>query len=121
MTVKAGDTAIKLAARNKPANASLDQMLVAMLRANPQAFVNGNVNRLRVGTVIDLPDEAAATAMSTKEARAVLATQSRDFNDFRRRLATMTTAAPAVSTERQVTGKIKENVKVKSASHTSPD
>jgi pilus assembly protein FimV len=33
--VQSGDTAGKLAAANKPATISLDQMLVALLRSNP--------------------------------------------------------------------------------------
>jgi pilus assembly protein FimV len=39
VTVQSGDTAGKIAAAHKPANISLDQMLVAMLRANPDAFI----------------------------------------------------------------------------------
>src|SRR3954470_4465983 len=39
VTVQAGDTAAKIAGANKPATVSLDQMLVAMLRGNPDAFV----------------------------------------------------------------------------------
>ncbi len=52
VTVRAGDTAGQLANAQRPAGVSLDQMLVAMLRANPNAFVNGNVNRLRAGSVV---------------------------------------------------------------------
>ncbi|MEN9844194.1 MAG: FimV N-terminal domain [Pseudomonadota bacterium] len=120
VTTKPGDTAVKLASSHQPPQASLDQMLVAMLRANPQAFVNGNVNRLRAGATLEIPNATAVSAVSNKEAREILATQSRDFSEFRRRLAGMTTAAPAAPVERQVTGKINE-VKVKSANNTSPD
>ena len=37
-------------------------MLVAMLRGNPNAFIDGNVNLLRAGAVLDLPRRMAATA-----------------------------------------------------------
>jgi pilus assembly protein FimV len=85
--VRTGDTAGRIAAAHKPAGVSLDQMLVAMLRSNPQAFVNGNINRMRSGAVIQLPDQAAAQATSAKEARQIMAAQSQDFNQFRRQLA----------------------------------
>ena len=52
----------KIAAANKPANVSLDQMLVALLRANPDAFIGGNVNRLKAGAVLDVPTEEQAGA-----------------------------------------------------------
>jgi pilus assembly protein FimV len=47
VTVQRGDTASKIAGAHKPADVSLDQMLVALLLANPDAFVGGNVNRMR--------------------------------------------------------------------------
>src|SRR5204863_8330750 len=37
VTVQAGDTAGKIAAANRSANVSLDQMLVAILKGNPDA------------------------------------------------------------------------------------
>jgi pilus assembly protein FimV len=50
VTVKAGDTASKIARSNKPAQVSLDQMLVALLRNNEGAFIGGNLNRLKAGS-----------------------------------------------------------------------
>ena len=82
-----GDTAGRIAAANKPANVSLDQMLVAMLRANPDAFVGGNVNRIKAGAVLDIPTRRQAGAIAAGEARRIVVAQSRDFNEFRRRLA----------------------------------
>ena len=45
VAVKQGDTASKIAAQTKPASISLDQMLVALLRSNPEAFTGGNINQ----------------------------------------------------------------------------
>ena len=39
----------RIANAHRPADVSLDQMLVAMMRANPDAFIQGNVNRVRAG------------------------------------------------------------------------
>ena len=76
VTVQAGDTAGRLANAYKPAGVSLDQMLVAMMRANPDAFIQGNVNRLRAGAVLQMPDQAAAQSTPAPEARQILAAQA---------------------------------------------
>ena len=50
--VRRGDTMHRIAGRVAPAGATLDQTLVALQRANPQAFDGGNMNRLRAGSVL---------------------------------------------------------------------
>ena len=119
--VAAGDTAGKIAANNLPANVSLDQMLVALLRGNPQAFIGNNINRLKAGTVLDLPTEAEAAAISAGEARQNMVAQSKDFNNFRRKLAENAPAMASKATDRVVTGKIEAKVDDKKAAVVTPD
>ncbi|WP_442909530.1 FimV/HubP family polar landmark protein [Hydrogenophaga sp.] len=109
--VQAGDTAGRIAAANKPANVSLDQMLVAMLRSSPNAFIGGNVNRIKAGAVVDLPTADQAGAVSAGEARQTIAAQSRDFNDFRRRLAGAAPEAEVGAADRQAAGRVQAEVK----------
>ena len=109
--VQTGDTAGGIAAANKPANVSLDQMLVAMLRQNPNAFISGNVNRMKSGVVLDLPSAAEAGAIATAEARQTITAQSRDFNEFRRRLAGNAPEAGVAAADRQATGQVQTEVK----------
>ena len=87
VNVKVGDTASKIAGAIKPANVSLDQMLVALLRTNPMAFISNNVNRIKAGSVITVPSAEQAAATPATEAAQIIIAQSRDFNDFRRKLA----------------------------------
>jgi pilus assembly protein FimV len=119
--VAAGDTAGKIAANNLPANVSLDQMLVALLRGNPQAFIGNNINRLKAGAVLDLPTEAEAAAVSAGEARRNLVAQSKDFNNFRRKLAENAPALASKSTDRVASGKIEAKVEDKKAATMAPD
>lgn len=121
VTVRSGDTAGRIANANRPAGVSLDQMLVAMLRANPKAFVNGNVNRLRAGSVLQLPGKEEATATSAKEARQMVAAQSRDFNEFRRRLAAKAPAAKVAAAERSASGQLQTQVQDQSARAAAED
>jgi pilus assembly protein FimV len=95
VTVRAGDTAGRIASANKPSSVSLEQMLVAMLRGNPQAFIDGNINRIKAGAIVDLPDAQAAGEVAADEAKQIIVAQSKDFDAFRRRLATAVPTAPA--------------------------
>ncbi len=108
--VQAGDTAGRIASANRPANVSLDQMLVAMLRSNPNAFIGGNVNRVKAGAVLDLPAQQQAAAIDPGEARQTIAAQSRDFNEFRRRLAGAAPDAGVAAADRQAAGQIQTEV-----------
>jgi pilus assembly protein FimV len=121
LRVKRGDTAGRIAADNLPANVSLDQMLVAMLRSNPQAFIQGNVNRVKAGAVLTLPDAGTAGAVSTGEARQIISAQSADFNEFRRRLASRVPQAPAATAEREAKGQIQAEVKEEKPASVTQD
>ncbi|GAB1385683.1 hypothetical protein MASR1M59_08310 [Melaminivora sp.] len=121
VTVRAGDTAGRLAASHRPGGVSLDQMLVAMMRANPDAFVQGNVNRLRAGSVMQLPSAADAQATSPAEARRIVAAQSRDFNEFRRRLAEAAPAAGQHAADRSASGSVQAQVQDRKPAAASPD
>lgn len=121
VTVKPGDTAGRIANAHRPADVSLDQMLVAMMRANPDAFIQGNVNRVRAGSVLQIPDEATAKSVSNTEARQILAAQSRDFNTFRRKLADAAPSATVASAERSASGKVQAQVEDRKPATTAPD
>ncbi|MBX3609084.1 MAG: fimbrial protein FimV [Hydrogenophaga sp.] len=121
VTVQRGDTAGGIAAANRPSGVSLDQMLVAMLQANPNAFVDGNVNRLRAGAVIDLPNRDAASAVSASEARQTIAAQSRDFDEYRRRLAGAVPQAQVEAADRQASGQVQAEVQDRAAPAPSTD
>jgi pilus assembly protein FimV len=121
ITVKAGDTAGKIALAQKPADVLLDQMLVAMLRANPDAFAGGNVNRLRRGAVLDIPTRAQAESVSPDEARQMLTAQSKDFNEFRRRLAAAAPASAEAAADRKTSGAVLAQVEEKKPAAAAPD
>lgn len=119
--VVSGDTAGRIAEANRPSNVSLDQMLVAMLRSNPRAFIGNNVNRLRAGVVLDLPSAAEASAISAGEARQIISAQSRDFNEFRRRLAGAAPDADVGQADRQAAGSVQTEVQDTRPADTAPD
>ena len=85
--VHAGDTLTAIAADHRVGGASLDQMMVAMLQANPSAFLGGNVNRLRAGRTLEIPSAVAVQQVDPAQARREIAVQSADFAAYRERLA----------------------------------
>ncbi len=66
---------------------SLDQMVVALYRANRDAFIAGNMNRLKAGAVLSLPSAQQAGAIAGPEARREVVAHTRAFDAYRNRLA----------------------------------
>ena len=95
--VKPGDTLSKIAGNYKPDGVSLDQMLVGLYRANPNAFTGKNMNRLRAGQILVVPDADAvkSSAASNTEAHSVVMAHAADFNSYRGKLAEQVERAPA--------------------------
>jgi pilus assembly protein FimV len=60
--VKAGDSLGRIAGQLKPVDVSLDMMLVALYRTNPDAFIGNNMNRLKSGRILSVPDTDAVRA-----------------------------------------------------------
>jgi pilus assembly protein FimV len=121
ITVVRGDTLGQLAMQNLPVNVSLDQMLLALLRSNPEAFVASNVNRLKAGAVLKLPSAADANTVARAEARQTIIAQSRDFNAFRQRLALNARPAQVAASGRETTGKVDSSVAEKTPAATAAD
>ena len=74
--VQPGDTLYQIAEQIRPSNdVSVQQMMLAVQRANEDAFVNNNVNRILAGKVLRIPtnaeialiDQAAAAAQVTAQ------------------------------------------------------
>lgn len=65
---------------------SLDQTIVALLRANPEAFIDGNANRLRAGAVLRIPDDAGIARYTPDEAALVVREQAAQWRGAGRAL-----------------------------------
>ncbi|GGI54483.1 FimV/HubP family polar landmark protein [Oxalicibacterium solurbis] len=122
--VKKGDTLAKIANQYREPGVSLDQMLVALYRANPDAFVGKNMNRLRAGQILSIPAATTAEVIEESEARGVVVAQAADFNRYRSKLAAQVAAANAQPSEegRQTAGgKITTRIQEESGSTNAQD
>lgn len=82
--VSLGDTAVKIASRFKPEGSNMEQMLVALMRMNPQAFPQNNVNVLSAGSSITIPSPEAVNRINQDDAVRALAGQYRVLNAAQR-------------------------------------
>lgn len=87
VTVGKGQTLGQIASLMKPAGVSQDQMLAALFRANPNAFINHNINLVRAGVNLAIPSEGDIAAISKSEARNLVRSHNRQFNEYRAQLA----------------------------------
>src|SRR5512139_152228 len=92
--VRRGDTLSKIASAYKPAEVSLEQMLVALFNANSGAFEGNNMNRLRTGAIVTVPSADAAATTPPSEAARVVRVQAADWRAYRDQVAA---SAPAVA------------------------
>jgi len=115
--VKSGETLRKIAAENQYGGVSLEQMLIGLFQRNRDAFVAENVNRLKAGAILTVPEQSAVESVSPAEARKIYVAHARDWNAYRQKLAASTAKMPdADGVATQVsTGKITAKVDEKIA------
>jgi len=81
--IAAGETLWALAQQHKPANVSVQQMMLALLRANPEGFPTSNINILRKGAVLKVPSAAELAALTRSDAATELARQTQLWQEYR--------------------------------------
>ena len=111
--VRRGETLHRIAQEYLPAGATLDQMLIGLLRENPEAFADGNINRLRAGSTLNIPDQATVASVSAGEARRSVLAQAAEFDAYRNRVAAAVGSRaprPAPETSRESAGRVEPRV-----------
>ena len=104
--VEKGDTLGKIAEETKPVEVSLERMLVAMYRANAKKFDGKNMNRIKAGRILRMPDSdeiaKVTQAAAVKEIRAQVA----DWQVYRQKLAAAQPAPTEQEPKQEAAGKI---------------
>jgi len=102
-TVRSSDTMWQIALNNRPSNSvSVQQMLVAIQEMNPDAFINNNVNLVREGTVLRIPNEQEVRNISTRSAIVEVADQNRQWRDMLEKRGIQTPQRAQIDGSRQV-------------------
>ncbi len=72
-----GQTLWRIAERHLPASdIKLNQYMLAIQQTNPEAFINNNINLMKAGYRLRMPDADSARAMTAAEAAAQVASQT---------------------------------------------
>ncbi|CAI8829119.1 Motility hub protein FimV [Pseudomonas sp. IT-347P] len=80
------DTLWEIAAKARTGG-SVQQTMLAIQALNPDAFIGGNINRLKTGQVLRLPDSVQSTALPQSKAIAEVAAQNEAWRQGRRYVA----------------------------------
>lgn len=112
--VEKGATLGKIASEVKPVDVSLERMLVALYRANTKKFDGKNMNRIRAGKILRMPEpeeiEKVSQIAAVKEIRA----QVVDWQNYRQKLAAAQSVSEEEAPKQEATGKISAAVAEKS-------
>lgn len=111
--IRRGETLGKIAASLKPEGVTLEQMLIGLYRSNPDAFINKNLNLVKSGKILRVPEREELSAVPQQEALKEYRTQVADWNSYRRQLADAAPAAP--ESRAAASGKITPRVEDKAA------
>ncbi|WP_448197361.1 FimV/HubP family polar landmark protein [Pseudomonas putida] len=83
-TTKRRDTLWQIAARNTQSGGSVQQTMIAIQALNPDAFIGNNINQLKVGQVLRLPDRQQVQSIPQAEANREVAEQYAAWREGRR-------------------------------------
>lgn len=101
-----GDNLTRIARQITPDGVDLNQMLVALYRANRDAFIEKNMNLLRVGAILRIPAQQEIASISPKEAVREVRTQTVDWHTYRQRVADMASGLASAQSQQSASGKI---------------
>lgn len=118
--VKPGDNLNKIARAIKPETVSLERMLVALYRANPQAFMGKNMNRLKAGKVLRVPKADEIDKLEQREAKKELRAHVADWNAYRHKVAARLDSRTDNALEREASGKVEQSVSAKGEAGQAP-
>lgn len=82
--VASGQTLSEIAASIGPAGFTADQIMLALLRANPDAFIGDDINWLKRGVVLRVPAAPEVAQYESAEASAVVRAQIERWREARR-------------------------------------
>ncbi|MBV4492441.1 FimV/HubP family polar landmark protein [Pseudomonas oryzicola] len=83
-TTQRRDTLWQIAARNTQGGGSIQQTMIAIQALNPDAFIGNNINQLKVGQVLRLPDQQQIQSIAQSEATREVAEQYAAWREGRR-------------------------------------
>lgn len=105
--VKRGETLRSIAGKLKPEAATVEQMMVGLYQANKDSFLDGNMNRLKKGEVLKVPElESLMLAASPSQARQMVSQQAAEWHAARAQAPAREVAPEPAKDKAAAAGKI---------------
>jgi pilus assembly protein FimV len=112
-TVRTGDTLSAIAGRNAQPGVSIEQLMIAIQRSNPDAFIGGNINRLRAAATLAIPTSGDAQSIAQANAVSEVRAQAATWRGY---VARVSDSVPYVAADQpsarasgRVTGAVADN------------
>ncbi len=97
ITVNQGDTLFRIASGVKPEGISLEQTMMGLYRANSDAFNGNNINQLRAGRILNVPEREQLAAIAQGDAAQEVRVHASNWNSYRQKVADGAQLAPDVA------------------------
>ena len=85
--VKKGDSLAAIAKNLQTPGVDLNRLLIALYQENKQAFDGENINRLKAGAVLKVPDQAVLESISTQDAQKEIQMHAAEWLAYKNKLA----------------------------------
>ena len=108
--VRRGETLSEIARSVRHDGVSVEQMLVGLYRSNPEAFIRKNMNLMRSGKILRVPEREEVAAIPPQEAIKEYRAQVADWNSYRQSLAQAPAPAPEGADARRgrISGRVED-------------
>ncbi len=83
ISVRPGDTMFAISRKHLPQGVSVYQLMMALFMHNQDAFISNNVNLVRAGAILQMPEQSQILAISDAEARRLFVAHNQEFARLR--------------------------------------
>jgi len=119
--VQKGESASQIIQQWLTEGMSTHQMLVALLKNQPDAFIEGNVNLLRAGAVLKVPTSTAVRAIDPEQARQFLIQQRKEFIAYSQAVSQNTQLVKGQAPSKEIAGKVGQDEPTPKSAEESVD
>lgn len=85
--VQSGETLWPIADKLRSPEMTVEQMAIALLHANPEAFTDLNINKLKTKSTLKVPSKEDIMSLTARQARNEFYTQVKQWNDEKQKIA----------------------------------
>lgn len=112
--IKHGETLRKIAESVKSIDYTSEQMLVGLFRSNKEAFMGNNMNRMKTGPILRVPENTELSTIDPNNAVKEVRVQARNWNAYRQKLAEAAgQVTPAATAKQSASGEISTKIEEK--------